>query len=262
MLRRIGRAFTLIELLVVISIIVLLIGILLPALGSARKRARILTCTSNVKNVGTAVAVFLNDNKQIYPAGPTDKRGKFLKAKGNVTFWNLLGTQGECTGLGKDMIAKNRMLNPYINDAHEVAKCPLDRGTAAGLGKESAYECNGTSYIYPDRPYNKVRDGIMQAVDDLWCIEGHRAGEVTLTDRKAIITEEMYMSARAASKSQHQWHSKKEPLTISVYFADGHAEEIPRQKSEDLRFKNRKDIDKGDVNDLSRDARSGDAAYY
>ena len=263
MLRRIRRAFTLIELLVVISIIVLLIGILLPALGSARKRARILTCTSNVKNIGTAVAVFLNDNKQKYPTGPTSTpAGNQLKRKGNVTYFNLLGAQGECTGLGRDMKVGARMLNPYINEAVEVAKCPLDRGTSAGAGKESAFECSGTSYIYPDRPFKKVADNQMQVVDDLWAIEGHKAGEVKVPVSKAIITEEMHMSTRPADKSVNQWHSKKEPLTISIYFADGHASELPRQIDDELTFKKRKDVTVGEVDDLSKDCRAGIADYY
>ena len=59
--------FTLIELLVVISIISLLISILLPALGSARKAARATQCMSYQKSIGTIFYVYANDNKDHTP---------------------------------------------------------------------------------------------------------------------------------------------------------------------------------------------------
>lgn len=55
------NAFTLIELLVVISIISLLISILLPALGAARKRAQMMQCLSNHRTIGTSVLMYLDD---------------------------------------------------------------------------------------------------------------------------------------------------------------------------------------------------------
>ncbi len=75
--------FTLIELLVVISIIALLVGILLPALGAARRSAQASVCLGHQRSMGLGIAVYASNNND-WLAGPHSS-GMTPSGNGSVT---------------------------------------------------------------------------------------------------------------------------------------------------------------------------------
>ena len=69
------KGFTLIELLMVISIIVLLMAILLPSIQRARNQARAMVCQANLKQWGTILPLYTEDNQ-----------GRFATIRGDGLF--------------------------------------------------------------------------------------------------------------------------------------------------------------------------------
>ena len=111
------RAFTLVELLVVIGIIAILISVLLPVLGSARKASEKAACLAALHQFGDAFKMYAGENKGAWPVaahswtdgGDRDKRyhdfiAKYLmgpqrvvdKASGKVYTDNNMNFNGTC----------------------------------------------------------------------------------------------------------------------------------------------------------------------
>ncbi len=135
------KAFTLIELLVVIVIVGLLAALLVPALGRAREAVRRAMCANNLRQIGIAWHLYLDDHDDRFPSFLTEwspPPGPFIWTNA-VVFGGKKGTTPAA--------AEDRVLNPYLDvrsdddkNALEVFHCPNDR-------KSTGYfEVYGNSY--------------------------------------------------------------------------------------------------------------------
>ncbi|MCC2670672.1 MAG: prepilin-type N-terminal cleavage/methylation domain [Armatimonadetes bacterium] len=96
------RGFTLIELLVVIAIIAILAAILFPVFAKAREAARKTSCSSNLRQMGTALLMYTQDYDETYP---------------NRRFGTAARPNGD------DVYSWRTVLQPYIKN-NQLFTCP------------------------------------------------------------------------------------------------------------------------------------------
>ena len=132
--------FTLIELLVVIAIIAILAAILFPVFAQAREQARQTVCISNIRQIGTAVGMYVQDYDQTFPIFYAYN----TKAPDGSRAW-----AGDPLHKGVEVL-----LFPYTK-SKDLLRCPDDNGGPSlpdpdyGCPGLSTYHaCYGSSYRF------------------------------------------------------------------------------------------------------------------
>jgi prepilin-type N-terminal cleavage/methylation domain-containing protein/prepilin-type processing-associated H-X9-DG protein len=238
--RRAG--FTLIELLVVIAIIAILAAILFPVFAQAREKARLITCTSNMKNLGTALSMYTQDYDEELPSWPfqngnpaTNTPGLFTDPRfqntpnGNWSYavwvdaiqpyvknWAIFacpnGPLTQLRGPASNRVRVNLAYNEYImnwnNGWHNLAKLSGGGANGAGVADISVIAESSFSGIYQDwSDGNNFVPGKHPGFGlyRLYCANGVANGGRTCTAR----------------------HTDN---GINVVYADGHAKFVPGGK--------------------------------
>lgn len=198
------RGFTLIELLVVVAIIAILAAILFPVFVQAREKGRQATCLSNLKQIGTAFSMYLQDYDESFP-----NTGVQVLWTGRFWRWPL-----------KPYLAYGRQADPSSplkstgSDAH-ILVCPSDAKARVEWDSTSyAYSC---AFYHTPEQINRMK-GPLDSVNTALPTVTQTLAAVQYPAAKALVGE--WLSNHESPKEADWW---KWEGARNYVFVDGHA---------------------------------------
>jgi prepilin-type N-terminal cleavage/methylation domain-containing protein/prepilin-type processing-associated H-X9-DG protein len=118
-----GKGFTLIELLVVIAIIAILAALLLPALNTAKKRAKQTACLNNQKQLGLGMMLYLGESGDQYPGAASNMEGFHVE---DWIYWRAPGTHDGVTPTLTLPLSQSQIVSQLgTGSSSNLFRCPL-----------------------------------------------------------------------------------------------------------------------------------------